>query len=351
MYQEDRLQYNEEATLEKLKEPYYQSLKEWADKSGIIVNGAEWPAFYGPNGVLRGVRASRDIQPYEAIMAVPQSLLLMSIKARSDKEFQPIFDQFASFFDAKNHESFAEYHKLLFFMIRERQIPDNHSLKHTLEIISEKDVYGWANPETIKNIKDPVVRQELAYYFDLMEKTWVEAEPIFKASAHLYRTAVTKDEFRWAYFYLNSRCFGNGMPSLVYTPVIDLVNNAEEDNRLHSFVLHRGLEKLPDPECQAVRYKKQSREIHLTTVFPELNPNPVKTDDKQLSVQFVEAVSHVCVCLTQKVPHYRGLSARQGNDIAAQVGKELLHRASHVHIWDLPDWVGEYFEDDINPND
>src|SRR3990167_623152 len=104
MYQEDRLQYNEEATLEKLKEPYYQSLKEWADKSGIIVNGAEWPAFYGPNVVLRGVRASRDIQPYEAIMAVPHNLLLSSRLAASCVDLQPVFVRHPELFDPHRHE-------------------------------------------------------------------------------------------------------------------------------------------------------------------------------------------------------------------------------------------------------
>ena len=302
MFEQDRLLYNEAATLEKVKEPYYQQLTEWATKSGVIINGAEWPAFFGSHGQLRGVRASRDINPYEAIIAVPQNLLLMSIKAKYDKEFQPLFSKHPLFFEAEHHESFAEYHKLLFFMIRERQKEGETVLKPTLNIINEQDVYGWANPEVIQGIKDPMVRQELDYYFQLMERTWTAAEPIFAEGQHLFSKPVTKPEFRWAHFYLNSRCFGNGMPSLVYTPIIDLINNAEEDNRLHSFVVHRGLEKLPKNECEAVKYTKQSAHIDLSTVFPELSAEPDKKTDKQKGVQFVEAVSHVSSRLPRKSP-------------------------------------------------
>lgn len=293
MFDQNRLQYNEAVTLEKTKEPYYQQLIEWANKSGVIVNGAQWPAFFGSHGQLRGVIASRDINPYEAIMAVPQNLLLMSIKAKYDPEFQPLFAKHPKFFEAEYHESFAEYNKLLFFMIKERQKEGETILKPTLNIISEKDVYGWADAAVIQGISDPVIRQELDYYFQLMERTWTAAQPIFEEAQSLFPKSVTKDDFRWAYFYLNSRCFGNGMPSLVYTPVIDLINNAEEDNRLHSFVVHRGLEKLPQADCEAIKYTKQSLSIDLSTVFPELNSEPNKETDKQRGVQFVEAVSHV----------------------------------------------------------
>jgi len=51
------------------------------------------------------------------------------------------------------------------------------------------------------------------------------------------------------------------------------------------------------------------------------------------------------------VTNYRTLSLRQANELAAATARTLLSTEQHLHVWDLPDWMGEYFEDDINPND
>lgn len=55
--------------------------------------------------------------------------------------------------------------------------------------------------------------------------------------------------------------------------------------------------------------------------------------------------------MTQKVHNYRRLSARQASHLAIQAACELLSTHTHVHIWDVPDWLGPYHEDDINPLD
>ena len=333
MYRHTRLNYDPEATASKSKQQIYENLKSYAHEKGILVNGVEYPAFYGNGGFLRGARADKDIQPYEAIIAAPQTSLLITSRLWEDKELAELGVKYPEYLALAN-DGMEAYFLVAIYLLRERCKGDDSPVKSYIELNSNQDVYFWDDQKVLDYAKDPVLKFRLKYCRDQTHNDWKKVQRIEQENPTLFRRKLTKQDFDWAYFFAYSRCFGYQMPGKVYPPVIDLLNYAAEDNNFFAFLIHKKYEQMSDEECQKVNYKKQTQGIDLSHLFPDWKPSK-GVEDKRDSINFVEKFDH-------KVENYQRLSARQSFELALKTIRKLLVENQFLQIWDIPDFIGNH---------
>lgn len=93
----------------------YQAFVKWCLDNGMKWTGVDFPAVF-ENG-LRGIVATRDIKPYEAIIFIPNSLLISVKSCLQDKFISSVVEKFPDIFKDPTE---GEYSILILFMIRER---------------------------------------------------------------------------------------------------------------------------------------------------------------------------------------------------------------------------------------
>jgi hypothetical protein len=340
-YHFTELEYDEKATAEKVKLPFYQEWREWGLKNGVKLNEEkiEIPAFFGHGGFLRGVRAKEDIQPGEVIMVVPQKCAMLSRVACNDPVLQGMFAENPALFDMQTNK-WAIYNRLLFYMLKEHAKGKESHLYYTINIIETDSNYDWYNDETINSALDPTIRDQMLEVKDRIESTWKLAEPIINSNSQVFEGKVKRKEFNWAYFYLNSRCFGAGMPTLVYVPFIDLINCKPEDNTFFAFFAHLKLEQDPK-KASEVGYEPQLSGANISAFFPEMQ-NITSPLIKTRPYQFLEEF--------EPNQDLKRLKNQELRERGYRVTKKLLENPN-VQVWDIPNWYGNYHELSESPED
>lgn len=289
MEREKELEYNEKVSEEYRKTVEYQDFLGWCQKSGIRVAGVEFPAFYGEHGQLRGARASEDILPFQAIIAVPLKCLMMSRKAYDDPELSLIFSKHPQLFDPHKDDS-ASYMAVMFFMLRERIKGRDSELYHVWNIVPVDQSFPWLDDSMVAFIRDQCIIDEIVVMKNKLEYLWTLAKPVLDENTQVYPRSITRQEFNWAYYFSNSRCFGDSMPSLVYTPVIDLINHANKNAIFHCSFSNLKYESLTIAEAKNHGYDKNLGLANLSKLFPE-RKSTSKPQIKSEAVEFIEAVS------------------------------------------------------------
>lgn len=286
---EETLDYNADVTKEKLKASESLELASWAKKQGIINHGVEFPAYFGQQGHLRGTRSCSDIGPFQAVLAVPQKCLMMSRRAYEDPDIGPLLQAHPYLFDPKKTEN-ATYNAVVMLMLKERTRGKDSDLYHVISIVKQRESYPWLDDSIFNFIRDQCMIDEISTARDLFTDLWEKIRKILEANPSIFGDKVSKEDFAWAYYFANSRCFGEEMPALVYAPVIDLMNHEPTDALLHCSFIHLKLEKLSHHELADSGYKRLPRYADLSTVFPEWKFSP-KVQVKYDPIEFVEAVS------------------------------------------------------------
>ena len=108
-------EYNEELTKEHRRNPKDKVFVNWCLKHGMRWTGLDFPAIFGDG--LRGVVASRDIKPYEAVLFVPNKLLITVKKAKEDRFLGSVIEKHPEMFSEIED---ADYNILILFLLRER---------------------------------------------------------------------------------------------------------------------------------------------------------------------------------------------------------------------------------------
>ena len=290
MMREVDLEYNEQVSMDYRNKHEYQQFVAWCEKSDIRVSGVEFPAFYGENGQLRGARASEDILPFQAIIAVPQRCLMMSRKAYDDADLSPIFARHPVLFDPHVDDS-ASYNAVMFFMIRERLKNRESDIYHVWNIVPIEETYPWVQDDMVEFIKDQCLLDEINCGREKLDYLWNLAKPVFDQNPQIFTKPITRQEFNWSYYFANSRCFGEDMPSLIYSPVIDLINHKNKDSIFHCSFAKLSLESMTTTEAQKLSYDKHLGVTNLTKVFPK-QKHLHKVQVKSEAVELVEVIDN-----------------------------------------------------------
>ena len=339
MYKHTRLEYDAKASAEKqAQDQIHLKYKEWVQKNGIIVNGVEYPALYGPNGVLRGLRSTRDIQPFEAIIAIPQKNLIISNFGEEDPELKPAFRKYPAIFD-RNVNDKAHINCWIAYMVRERLRGEKSHYKEFLDTLPAETRFCWQKPEARDQIKDPILKKIMLQQIERLEAAWTWMQKFDEENPGLFDQKVTKDVFSWVYYSGVSRTFTTGMPGMTSTPVIEFFNHAPHDNQFFAFLIHKKYEQMPDDQAKMIGYNKETKGIDMSPVFPDWKPAAPKPVLKHHSIQFVERFKG-------PVANYQHLNERRSHELAANLAMELLQKHNHVQVWDIPDWANNFNEND-----
>jgi hypothetical protein len=325
---------NWKLTEENRNKEFAKGYMEWMKANLLISDAVDWPVVF--EGGLRGAAAKRDIKPFEGIIAVPQKFLVMSRRAREDPELQEVWKDHPAIF-ALGATDICDYEVTIFFMIRERLKGKQSLYYYVIEVVDQGDLYPWLNPTVISYAHDVRVKEEIRLQKEKLDICWKIAEPIFDQYPKIFHRKITFEDYLWAYHFVNSRCFGWDMPSLVYTPLIDLLNHSEMDNPFHCTFLHTKKDKLPSEEAKKLNYDKLPPYLDLRSLFPDwpldtgyaIKPDSIDLYDELTGVNFKE---------------YRSMNDSQCHQLVCQKAWDTLRAKPDFHIWQIPDWVGELYE-------
>jgi hypothetical protein len=177
------LAYNKKISEKEKHNPKHKLFLEWCFEHGLKWTGIDFPAYFGDKGELRGVVATRDIKPYEVVMAIPNKLLMTSAKAREDKSLAKMFGEETETF---GEDETGEYNVLMAYLIRERLKGPESFFFPFLNLVDEIETGLVWSKKTIDFIEDPVFREEvkeaqleLNYDWEVMRAVLVKYPKLF----------------------------------------------------------------------------------------------------------------------------------------------------------------------------
>lgn len=151
------LEYNKTISDQQKHNPKYRQFLDWCFENGVKWTGVDFPAYFGNNGELRGIVTTRNIEPYEVILAVPNKLLITTLKAREDKYLSRILEAHREvFYDDDN----GEYNTLIAYLIKERLKGKESFFYPFLAMIEDAETAVVWDKETIDFIEEPSLKQE-----------------------------------------------------------------------------------------------------------------------------------------------------------------------------------------------
>lgn len=163
------LAYNQKISEKERHNPKSKLFMDWCHNNGLKWTGADFPAFFGDKGELRGVVATRDIQPYETIIAIPNKMLMTSAKAREDKALSKMFEEEEETF---GEGETGEYNVLIAYLLRERIKKKESFFFPFLNLVDEIETGLVWDKKTIDFIEDPVFKGEIAEAQLELERDW-----------------------------------------------------------------------------------------------------------------------------------------------------------------------------------
>ena len=163
--------------------PKHKAFLDWCFENGFKWTGVDFPAYFGDKGELRGVVASRDIQPYEAIIAVPNKILMSTIKAKEDKHLSKMYKAHDDIF---SDDETGEYNVLIAFLIRERLKGQESFYYPFLNLVSDIETGLVWDSKTIDFIEDPVLKEELIESQEELEAEWDSIKEVLEKYPNMF---------------------------------------------------------------------------------------------------------------------------------------------------------------------
>lgn len=167
--QSNYLAYNKKISEKEKHNPKHRLFLEWCLDNGLKWTGADFPAYFGEKGELRGMVATKDIKPYEVIIAIPNKLLMTSLKAREDKKLAKMFEEEdETFGDGET----GEYNVLIAFLLFERMKGVDSFFYPFLNLVDEIHTGLIWDKKTIDFIEDPILKEEVKEAQLELNKDW-----------------------------------------------------------------------------------------------------------------------------------------------------------------------------------
>ena len=137
--------YNEKATLESNSRQFFVDYFDWYKEKGIQVNGVHFAANFGAQGEIRGCLVTKDIGPYQPIIAVPLECTLTLSKAEKDPALMEVFEQFPAIFNP-SRTFFANANRFVFYALTEYCKGKDSEYYYILYMCRETG-YSWLEAE------------------------------------------------------------------------------------------------------------------------------------------------------------------------------------------------------------
>lgn len=153
----ETLPYNPIISEKEKRNPRHKIFLDWCFDNGLKWTGVDFPAYFGENGELRGLVATRDIEPYEIVLAVPNQLLITSKKVREEKQMMKIIEENDEYFDEEDQDQNC----LKIFLLREKAKGSKSFYAPFINIIPEFDTSLVWDKEIIDFIEDESLKQEI----------------------------------------------------------------------------------------------------------------------------------------------------------------------------------------------
>lgn len=326
---EDFAEINDMATIELKQDPKYINFVNWALDNGAKFPRLDYPVAFGKNGLV-GIGAKEDIGPCDAMMMIPNKMLITEDKFRNSEIgfmltkhrylFKEHFDQ--------------EYLVLIVFIMWELCKGEQSFWHHYFECAGWADLpYKWTDEE-LKEMEDDLLEYEIKEYREEVEEEWTETKKVLDLyPEHFPPEKINKEMFEKAYNAVVSRCFGWCLPGTIMAPFADCINHYNADSQYE--MLNTRLHYLTAEERQQVDkkekgyYTKSKMQIDFSDVFADDN------EEKRQQAKIKD--KHY------KADMYKRKSAYRVQTLAMSM--EELNREEDKQVWDL-DYMSTSDEED-----
>lgn len=178
-----RLEYNPVISGKEKHNPRHKLFVDWCLENGMKWKNIDFPAYFGDNGELRGVVTTKEIGPYEVILAMPNKLLLTTTAAKEEDHLKPIFKANHSIFD---DEDDGDHFILILYLLYERAKGKKSFFFPFLNLVPEIETsLNWTE-ETLKYVECPVFRGEIDAARQEVQVDWETLEPILTKHPKLF---------------------------------------------------------------------------------------------------------------------------------------------------------------------
>lgn len=181
-YEEPFLAYNQNISQREKQNPRHIRFLEWCRENGFKSSGVEFPAYFGEDGQLRGVVCTKDIAPYEVVMAVPNKILITATKAREDEDLQPLFDGHELFKDPDD----GDYNTLIVFLLREKLKGEQSFWAPFIQLVPEIESGIVWDKQTLEFVEEPAFKEEIEEAQDDFEKEWKTIQSVLQNYSALF---------------------------------------------------------------------------------------------------------------------------------------------------------------------
>ena len=172
------LQYSKKISDREKMNPRHKIFLDWCFDNGLKWTGIDFPAYFGNNGELRGVVATRDIKPYETVLAVPNKLLITTQKAREDKYLCKVLKAHEDVFHG--NDDHGDYNTLIVYLIREKLKGEDSFYYPFINLVPEIESGLVWDKETIDFIEDKSLKQEAIEAQEDFAEEWLVMKPILE---------------------------------------------------------------------------------------------------------------------------------------------------------------------------
>lgn len=172
------MEYNKEISDRRKQEDlHHKQFLEWCHENGVKFNAVDVLAYFGQKGELRGVAATRDLTPYEVLLAVPNKILITTPKIREDLVMKPILASFPDVFRTSDN---SEYYTLLAYILKERALKEKSFYHPFFNMVTDIEPAEVWEDSDLKLIQSPDFRQEILDAEQNLKAYWEEMSPVLK---------------------------------------------------------------------------------------------------------------------------------------------------------------------------
>lgn len=183
-----------------------------------------YPAAFGSDhSYLVGSAVKSDIKHNEAIIFIPNKLLLTVERAKSS-EIGHIFNNHDALFKANADRDFLI---LLVYMVYENQKGAESFWYPYFNAIDPVDITCYWGDQYLEALDDLELKENLISYKNDMDEDWDMILKIFKIyDDHFDLAKCTFEVYKRYSAFIATRCFGWGLPTTIIVPLADSFNHS-----------------------------------------------------------------------------------------------------------------------------
>ena len=178
------MNFNSSLTNQKKELPNHKAFLSWCESNGVRFNSVDPLAYFGADGELRGVVSTREIKPYEVMLAVPNKVLITVPKILNDLSLSPVIEQIK---EAVEKGDPTDFFLLVTYILKERSLGEESFYHLFFEMVTDIEPAELWRPEDLKIIEWPVFADAMLSAEDGIKQQWSLLQPILLKFPVLFR--------------------------------------------------------------------------------------------------------------------------------------------------------------------